>query len=486
MPVDRGTREIRLKSTLLATSCLVSALTLAQPAAANPSGATVAAGQAVVSQTAQTTLVQQSSQKAVITWQSLNLASGQSLTFAQPNANSFTLNRVVGGNTSFINGTVSANGQVIIVNPYGVMFGAGAQVNVGGLIASTADIRDQDFMSGLYKFSIPSLNSDAAIVNLGHITALDGGSVILAGNSVSNQGAIQANLGSVVLAGAKTYTVDFYGDKLLSFAIDSGVDSLPKDADGNPVGWLVSNSGTIAAQGGQVTMSARSANSVLDHLINMSGQIQAGGVSIKGGTVILDAGDGGDIDVSGKIDASGAAGGGSVKVGAATAGSVTIESGAVIDVSSSKGDAGSVETSGHTLTLGSAAIDLAAPLGKAGKWLLDPTDFIVDSTNNAAIDTALNAGGTVTITAGTLAGCGTACGASSGSGDTGAGNVVISAALAWAGNGTLDLEAANAILINNSIAHSGGNGGLILNGSAGYTIGAGGKVSLVGGDEQLL
>ncbi|HMA50300.1 MAG TPA: filamentous hemagglutinin N-terminal domain-containing protein, partial [Magnetospirillaceae bacterium] len=485
MPFNRGKQESRLKVTLLASSCLVSALAIAQPAAANPSGATVAAGQAVVSQTAQSTLVQQSSQKAVITWQNLSLASGQSLTFAQPNAQSFTLNRVLSNSTSFINGNLSANGQILIINPNGVMFGAGAQVNVGGLIASTTDIRDQDFMSGLFKFSQPSANANASIVNLGHITALDGGSVVLAGNSVSNEGVIQANLGSVVLAGAKTYTVDFYGDKLLSFAIDGGVDTLPKDANGNPVGWLVSNSGTIAAQGGQVTMTARAANQVLDHLINMSGQIQATGVSVKGGTVVLDAGDGGDIDVSGKIDASGSVGGGSVKIGSATAGTVTIENGAVI---SATGTGGMVETSGHDLKLGKATINAAS-------WLIDPVDFDIDSTAAAIINTALGLGSSITISAGAAAACVpvSACSATSTATGT-AGDIIVDSAIGWTGaGGALTLDAANNIVFNQSISHGGSvpaNLTLITGDTAGtgtssggnYLFNSGSHISLASGD----
>jgi filamentous hemagglutinin family protein len=479
----------------MATSCLVSALAVAQPAAANPSGATVVAGQAAITQSAQSTLVQQQTQKAIITWQSLNLASGQNLTFAQPNAQAITLNRVLSNSGTVINGNLSANGQVWLINPNGVLFGAGAQVNVGGLLATTSDIANQDFLSGTYKFALPSVDSNASIVNQGHITALNGGSVVLAGNAVANQGVIEAQLGSVVLGGAKTYTVDFYGDKLLSFAIDGGVDTLPKDANGNPVGWAVSNSGTIAAQGGQVTMTARAANQLLDHLINMSGEIQATGVSVHNGTVVLDAGEGGDIDVSGKIDASGAQGGGSVKVGSAKAGTVTIENSAVIDVSSSQGNAGSVETSGHDLKLGSAAIDLAAPLGKAGKWLLDPVDFVIDSTNNAAIDAALNAGGSVTISAGASA---TATGvtAASGSGGSTAGDIFVNAAIGWTGSGSLTLDAYNNISVNSSISRSGATaaGGLSLitgdtagngtssNSSSDYIIGSGASITLGGTD----
>ena len=463
----------------MATSCLVSALALAQPAMANPTGGTVVSGQAtIIAQSSQSTLVQQNSQKAIITWQSLNLAGNQSLTFVQPNAQAIALNRVLSNSSSVINGTLSANGQVWIINPNGVVFGSGASVNVAGLLATTSDIANQDFLSGTYNFSQASLNPLASVINQGNITALSGGSVILAGNQVANQGVIQAQLGTVVLAGAKTYAVDFYGDKLLSFAIDGGVDQLPKDANGNPVGWVVSNSGTIAAQGGNVTMTARAANSVLDHLINMSGQIQATAVSVHNGTVVLDAGDGGGIDVSGKIDASG--GGGSVKIGGPTAGTVSIDTGAVIDATG-----GTVETSGHDLLLGKATV-------KASSWLIDPDDFIIDATAASAIDTALTVGAVVTIQTGTV-GVSSGTTAVSGSGGGTNGDIFVNSPISWSGPGALTLDAANNISINASISHTGtatGNLSLItgdtastgIGGGGNYVIGSGASITLVGAD----
>ena len=131
----------------MATSCLVSALALAQPAQANPTGGTVVSGSAsIIAQNAQSTLVQQNSQKAVITWQSLNLAAGQNLTFLQPNSSAIALNRVLSNSASVINGTLSANGQVWVINPNGVVFGQGASVNVAGLLATTSNIADADFL----------------------------------------------------------------------------------------------------------------------------------------------------------------------------------------------------------------------------------------------------------------------------------------------------------------------------------------------------
>ncbi|MDF3086802.1 two-partner secretion domain-containing protein, partial [Burkholderia sola] len=89
---------------------------------------------------------------------------GERVAFLQPNSNSVALNRVISNNVSNIDGPIDANGKVFLVNPNGVMFGPGAQINVGGLVASTRNISDADFLAGNYRFSGTSA---AAIINQG-------------------------------------------------------------------------------------------------------------------------------------------------------------------------------------------------------------------------------------------------------------------------------------------------------------------------------
>lgn len=191
------------RTALFATTCLVSAVSLADPAFAGPAGGSVQAGQAAISAPSSTsTLIRQTSQQAIINWSSFSLGSNEGVTFVQPNAQAITLNRVTGPQASAINGSMAANGQVWLLNPNGVLFGQGAQVNVAGLLATTADIANQDFMAGHYSFTTASSNPSASVVNQGSIVAAAGGSVVLAGQSVENQGLISAQLGSVVLGGA--------------------------------------------------------------------------------------------------------------------------------------------------------------------------------------------------------------------------------------------------------------------------------------------
>src|SRR6516165_291209 len=211
----------------LARRLLLTASTIALAIAANdqralagggPLGGQVVAGQAsITSPNANSTLIKQSTQKAVINWQSFSIAQGSSVQFAQPNASAIALNRVIGSTPSNINGSLFANGHVWLINGNGIIFGKGSQISVGSLIATTADMRDGDFMSGNYSFGMASANPNASVDNHGTITVAKGGAAILAGATVSNDGLIRANMGQVALASGSTFTVDFAGDNLLRF-----------------------------------------------------------------------------------------------------------------------------------------------------------------------------------------------------------------------------------------------------------------------------
>lgn len=241
---------------------------------------TVVAGSAAILQSgpAGTTIVQQS-KSAVINWQSFSVGAGAGVTFRQPDSASIALNRVTGPEASAVNGSLLANGQVWLINRNGILFGQGSQINVGGLIATTSDMKDSDFLSGHYVFAVPSNNSDAAVINQGSIKAATGGSVLLSAGRVSNEGLIQARLGHVVLGGADAFSVAFDGDNLLQYQISAPVSQPPKDLQGSPAA-LVSNSGSISAQGGSVLMTARAARGVVDNVINSTGLIQANSASI--------------------------------------------------------------------------------------------------------------------------------------------------------------------------------------------------------------
>ena len=337
-----------LHGLLLATSGLVGSTIIASTAAmagGGPSGGKVAVGAATIVNASPTqTVINQSSKKALINWNSFSIAAGSSVKFNQPNSKSLAVNRVTGPSASTIDGQLLANGNVWLINANGVLFGKGSQVNVGSLLATTSDLSDDDFKKGNYNFD-PAANPNAGVVNKGTITAGRGGSVVLSAPTVSNEGLIHADLGTVVLGGAKAFTVDMTGDNLLRYEITAPVDSTPRDANGNAASALVSNSGTIMAAGGHVMMTARAARNIENNVINNTGMVEATTVSSHNGEIDLDAGPDGTVNDSGTLDASGAAQGqtgGTVNV---TGGTVNVADGAKIDASGNAGG-GTVQIGG--------------------------------------------------------------------------------------------------------------------------------------------
>src|ERR1039458_1266163 len=256
-----------------------------------PTGGAVSAGSASIAGAAGKMTISQSSQNVAINWQGFNIGQAEAVQFVQPNSSSVALNRVLGSDPSNILGSLSANGTVFLVNPNGILFGKGAQVNVGGLVASTLNITDGDFMAGRYKFAGAG---NGTILNQGSINA-DGGYVALLGANVNNQGVISAKLGTVALAAGNAVTLDVAGDGLLNVTVDQGA-----------VNALVQNGGLIRADGGQVLLTAQAAGNLLNTVVNNTGIIEAQTVENHNGTIRL-LGDmqSGTVNVSGTLDASG-------------------------------------------------------------------------------------------------------------------------------------------------------------------------------------
>ncbi len=258
-----------------------------------PGGGAVVSGSAALDYAGPELTVNQSTSKAIINWQDFSIAADEAVAFAQPGRTAITLNRVVGGNASEIFGRLSANGQVFLVNQNGIYFGGSATVDVGGLVASTLDIRDQDFLSGNYLFTRADGASAGTVVNEGTIRSADGGYVVLAGARSGNAGLIQTRLGTTALAAGDAVTLELEGDSLISFAVDRAVAS---ELAG------VENTGEIIADGGRVYMTARTAGDLVSTAVNQAGTIRATGIAEQDGEIWL-TGEGGDIAVAGQITA---------------------------------------------------------------------------------------------------------------------------------------------------------------------------------------
>ncbi|HEJ4519707.1 TPA: filamentous hemagglutinin N-terminal domain-containing protein [Pseudomonas aeruginosa] len=449
---------------LAASSTLMFAIASINAAMAAPTGAQFNPNEIKISQQGKTTLIDQSTQRAIINWKGFDVSADEAVRFNQPGVTSSTLNRVTAGQESVIAGRISAPGQVIIYNSNGVVFSGSAKVDVGSLITTTANISDEHFRQGKLIFDQPG-NPDARIVNDGSISVAEKGLAAFVAPSVANNGVINARLGTVAMAAGNAATIDLYGDGLVSIAVTDPVTRKPQDAQA-----LVSNGGAIQADGGSVLITAEQASRVVDNAVNLSGVILARGTEVREGSVAL-VSKSGDIQVAGKIDVSGPKSGGDVLVsgqqvalastasidarGAAQGGSVriggdfqgrgelpraknaTLAKGASIDVSATGkgngglavvwsdgntrmdgrilarggaqgGNGGLVETSGKVnLSIAdSAYVSVAAPYGNGGTWLLDPTTLriVASGGTSGSVGGANGASGDATVNASVVTG----------------------------------------------------------------------------------
>ena len=393
-----------------------------------PTGGNIVGGSGSISHDGNSLNVQQNSDRLITNWDSFDIGAGNTVNFYQPGSNSVALNRVIGEDASAIYGNLNANGKVFLVNPNGVLFGEGAAVNVGALVASTLSLSDQDFNDGNYQFQGDGNN--AAVINRGSITA-DGGAVALLGGQVSNHGIIQANQGTVALAAGDKITLDFAGDGLLNVTVDEGT-----------IDALVENHQLVRANGGQVVMTANATNALLQTVVNNTGIIEAKTLDNQSGTIVLKGGfNGGTVNVAGTLDAS----------------------------APDSGDGGFIDTSGaHVKIAGGTQVTTKANNGSTGEWLIDPTDFYITDSSDPQTDSGI---GAATLSANledsnvTLATV---------DGGTEAGDMYVNGAVSWNADHTLSLNAHNNIHINEAITAT--NGGLTLN--AGGNISADGAVNV--------
>src|SRR5688572_5994055 len=294
-----------------------------------PEGGVVTGGQGTISTpTSTSTVIDQSSSRLSLNWQSFDVAANESVRFNQPSSTAIAVNRILDQKPSEVFGRIDANGRVVLFNSNGMVFGPGSQINAGSLLATSLDVVSFDETTG--RLNLAAAGSPGAIINNGSITAAAGGSVSLVGGSVANNGLIVADVGSVNLAAGRSATLDFYGGGLLRFEADS---SLTENASGAAAG--VANSGQIYADGGQVLLTTSAAGSVFDRAVNNDGLVRANRIDNSGGSIRL-VGAGGTVVNSGVLDASGtgAGTGGSVQV---LGENVGLFGNALVDVSGNNG-----------------------------------------------------------------------------------------------------------------------------------------------------
>jgi filamentous hemagglutinin family protein len=476
-----------------------------------PTGGSVARGTATISQTATAQAaamtVNQSSQRAVINWNTFNLGQSASINFVQPNAQAVTLNRVNDSNPSQIFGRMTANGQVFLTNANGVYFSPTSSVDVGALTATTHSITDDNFMSGNYVFE--RSGATGKVINEGNITAALGGYVALLAPEVQNAGVVVARAGTVALAAGEMITLTIDGAGSLA-----GITTTP-----STIATLVENKHAVLAPDGQIILSAVALDKLQAGVIKNSGSLEANSISNKGGKIYLE-GDDITLTATSKIEAKGATGGGTVLVGGDWQGSgdlrqatkVTMEAGATIDASVTDkgdggkvvlwsdvhnadsatrvngsikaeagpngGDGGKVETSGHRLNVDSIQVSTQSTKGKTGEWLLDPLDFTIAASGGDMTGTALGnllASNNISIYAGTTA-ANTATSYYGSVAGAGA-NIKINDNISWSTNKTLTLTATGGVIGSGGIEMTGLGTVIFNHTTAGITTNYSGIVS---------
>ena len=322
-------------------------------ALAGPEGGNVVGGSGSIARPdADTTVINQQSHNLAIDWQKFNVKSHELVQFNQPGRDAQALNRIFDQDASQIHGRINANGRVLLMNPNGVIFGRNSHVNVNGLgAAGMKNIPVDDFMAG--KFKLEALEgADGAVVNQGTLEAATGGDITLVGKSIRNDGVILASAGRVNLAAGNKFTLDFDGDGLMRFAVDEKVLENAQALDDQ-----ISNTGSIAAEGGDVIIAASAAQDVFTNAINNSGIVRAGRIENSGGTVrLVGMGPSASVLNTGTIDVSAAdtvSSGGYVDITGAN-----IRQSGVIRATATAGPGGSValKSSNRTTSEGDAAI----------------------------------------------------------------------------------------------------------------------------------
>ena len=363
----------QLKSAFAAWAAGLYIIGTGATAYALPEGGQVAAGQAAITTAGSTMTIARQTAQAIINWQNFGIGSGEAVHINQPNSQSMLLNRVVGSNPSEIFGQLTANGQVILVNPNGVFFRPGSSVDVGGLTASTLNIANEDFLKGQLRFAGDSQNP---VINAGNITAQNGYVNLLA-KEVVNEGIIAAQTGSVNLAAGSGMSLDYNGDGKMTVAVTDGAYQS-----------AVANKKLIQADGGLVVMTASGKDALMDSAVNNSGMIQANTLGEAAGQISLT---GDNIATTGTISADGGSNGhgGTIKIIAnhktAVDGQLSAQGGQL------SGDGGFIETSGDVVSIGDhSSIQANAPQGKAGQWLIDPVNITISDDGTEASENGTN------------------------------------------------------------------------------------------------
>ncbi|HEX5068093.1 MAG TPA: filamentous hemagglutinin N-terminal domain-containing protein, partial [Myxococcota bacterium] len=292
------------------TSCLLTGfVAFGAPASAGPDGAKVVRGDVKIEKVGDTTVIH-ASDKSIIKFKTFDIAPGETVQFVQPGQKASVLNKINGAKPTKIEGALLANGRVYLVNKAGVYFAPGAEIRVAEIVAAAGHISNRDFLKGVDRFT----DVQGAVRNDGSIHAQ---AAKLIGANVANTGFISAE-DAIVMVSGNDVLIGKRGSRLY---VKIGTTS-PGDASAPGV----VQSGALEAEGGQVLLAGGDS---LGMAIEHSGITRAREIELAGS-------DRGIVEVSGTLDASDRAEGGT---------------------------GGRIEVTGERIALRSAELDASGDLG---------------------------------------------------------------------------------------------------------------------------
>ena len=501
----------------------------------NPSGENVKHGDVEFEFSDNMLKILQESDKSIIEWDGFSIGKGETTEFVMPGRGSASLNRVTGPGASAIEGALKANGTVWLINQNGILFGPDSVVDVGGLLASTLDVSDDQFLAG-GAFTLAG-SSAASVVNMGRINIADGGEAYLVAQNVENHGVIGGFDTKIALVGASEVLIQpgkfgmgnitvtgtpQGGAHVTNTGVIQGAEVHLEAHNNNVFGMAVQNDGIVRAQtvdrsGGRVVLRSNAGianNGLVDASgdgpggggvievdagreirIGATGQFLASGSTSRGGTIDMD-GAAIFLEPGAQVSARGLTDGGNVTIGSdgldgkTPTDIVMAGVGSNVDVRAENGIGGTITTNSNGLTMLEGLMDASSTNGAGGTITFNSGELIASGTILARGDTV---GGNVTANVDTTMTVLGTIDVGSGSGDGGIVNASAEDIIVGgdgriladgASGGTIALDAQKELFIAGEVSAQGtdGMGGTIIARGEDVIVAGGGIINASGTD----